>query len=200
MVSTLAAKIRHKPERKSHGCSCVCGKNASLHSQSAVAPRPLLRGQMAEAESGSLHRHHQPGHGRVAGPGGRRFGGGRRSRHRRRQGGVPRMAARAAARTGEDAARDRRRPAQERRRARHDRRRRLRQPLCRDGARRAGGRGAARFLRRPCHRDERRLDPDGTGRGEFLRARAVRRRRAHHSVQPSLHVRGRQVGGAARRR
>ena len=61
-------------------------------------------------------------------------------------------------------------------------------------------RGAARFLRRPRHRDEGRLDPDGPRRGEFLGARALRRGRPHHSVQPSLHVRGRQVGGAARRR
>ena len=61
-------------------------------------------------------------------------------------------------------------------------------------------RGAARFLCRPRHRDEGRLDPDGAGRREFLGARAVRRGRPHHSVQPSLHVRRRQVGGAARRR
>ncbi len=58
-------------------------------------------------------------------------------------------------------------------------------PVCGDGPRRAGGRSATRLLCRPRHRDEGRLDPDGAGRGEFLRARAVRRGRPHRSVQPS---------------
>ena len=47
--------------------------------------------------------------------------------------------------------------------------------------------GAAQldFYRRPRHRDEGRLDPDGPGRGELLGARAARRGRPHHPVQPS---------------
>ena len=53
------------------------------------------------------------------------------------------------------------------------------------------------FLRRPGDRDERRLDPDGPRCGELLRARAARRRRPHHSVQPSLHVLRRQGRRAA---
>ena len=80
-----------------------------------------------------------------------------------------------------------------------DRRCRLRQ----SGPRKWSGcdhrRGANRILRRSRHRDERRLDPDGTGRGEFLRARAARRGRPHHSVQPSVHVLRRQIRRAARR-
>src|SRR5262245_35823169 len=74
-------------------------------------------------------------------------------------------------RAGRDAARHRRRAAQERRRAGDDRCRRLRESLWRDGARRQCGCGAARLLRRPRYRDEGRLDSDGSGRGEFLRAR-----------------------------
>ncbi len=42
--------------------------------------------------------------------------------------------------------------------------------------------------------------PMGPDVGELLGARAARRGRAHHPVQPSVHVRGRQVGRAARRR
>ena len=138
--------------------------------------------------------------GRVARQGRRRHRRRRRSRDRRRQGRVQGMAPRAAARARQDAARHRRRAAQERRRAGDARRRRLRQSLCRDGARRQRGRGAARLLRRPRHRDEGRLDPDGAGRGQLLGARAARRGRAHHPVQPSVHVRRRQVRRAARRR
>ena len=65
--------------------------------------------------------------------------------------------------------------------------------------RRDDRRGADRILCRPRHRDEGLVDPDGTGRGEFLRARAARRGRPHHSVQSSLHVLRRQGRRAARR-
>ena len=105
-----------------------------------------------------------PGHRRVARQGRRRHRRRCRGRDRRRQGGVQGLAPRAAARARQDAARHRRRAAQERRRAGDDRRRRLRQSLCRDGARRQCRRGAARLLCRPRHRDEGRLDPDGAGR------------------------------------
>ena len=66
--------------------------------------------------------------------------------------------------------------------------------------RRAGRRRAARLLRGPGDRDEGRVDPDGARRRQLLGARAARRRRAHLSVQPSVHVRRRQVRRAARRR
>ena len=94
----------------------------------------------------------------------------------------------------------RRGPARQCRGAGDDRRRRLRQSLYRDGERRERRRRADRVLRRPRHRDEGRLDPDGTRRGELLGARAARRRRPHRAVQSSVHVLRRQVGRAARRR
>ena len=61
-------------------------------------------------------------------------------------------------------------------------------------------RGAARFLRRSCHRDEGHHHPDGARRGEFLGARADGRGRPHHSVQSSLHVLRRQIRRSPRRR
>ena len=142
----------------------------------------------------------QSRHRRIARKRGRRVGCRRRGRHRRGQGRVPGMAACAATGAGQDATCHRRGLAQERRRARHDRRRRLRQSLRRDGARCPCRSGAARFLRRSGHRDEGRVNSDGSRRREFLSARAVRGDRPHHSVQSSLHVRRRQIGGAARRR
>ena len=78
------------------------------------------------------------------------------------------------------------------RRAGDDRCRRLRQSGSRDGERRDDRRRADRVLRRARHRDEGQLDPDGPERGQFLGARAARRHRAHHSVQPPVHVLRRQ--------
>ena len=113
---------------------------------------------------------------------------------------LPRLARYAAARTRAAFEAHRQRAARARRGIGDDRRRRLRQSLRRDGARCDGRRRPDRILRRPRHRDERLLDPDGTGRGQFLGARAARRRRPHHSVQPSVHVLRRQIRRPARDR
>ena len=110
------------------------------------------------------------------------------------------MEARAAARARQDAQGGRPRAARECRRARDDRLRRLRQSDRRDDHGRHHRGGADRVLRRPRHRDEGRVDPDGAGPAELLGARAARRGRPHRAVQPSLHVHRRQGRGAARRR
>ena len=95
----------------------------------------------------------------------------------------------------QDAARDRRRAAQERRRACHDRRRRLRQPLCRDGARRHM-RGAAQldFFAGLVTEMKGASIPMGPDVVNFSVREPLGVVGAHHSVQPSVHVRRRQVG------
>ena len=60
-----------------------------------------------------------------------------------------------------------------RQRTRHDRRRRLRQSGQGDGAAMPCRGGADRVFRRLRHRNEGRVDPDGTGRREFLGPRAA---------------------------
>ena len=110
------------------------------------------------------------------------------------------MAQHAAARTRAAAQAHRQRAARARRGTGDDRRRRLRQSVSRDGQGRDGRRRADRLLRRPRHRDERLVDPDGPGRGQFLGARAARRGRAHHSIQSSVHVLRGQGRRAARDR
>ena len=108
------------------------------------------------------------------------------------------MAQRAAARARQDAAPHRRGAAQACARAGDDRCRRLRQSGTRDGERRDDRRRADRVLRRPRHRDEGQLDPDGAERGQFLGARAARGHRAHHPVQSPVHVLRRKVRRADR--
>ena len=120
-----------------------------------------------------------------------------RGRHRRSLGGLRGMAPGAAARTRPAAEARRRHPARPCGRAGAARRGGLRQSGARDGRRRDDRGGADGVLRRLRHRDEGRVDPDGAGRGEFLRARAAGRRGADHPVQSSLHVLRRQVGGPA---
>ena len=167
---------------------------------SAEKSRRLLRRRVARAEGGPLCRHDQSRHGTVARQG-RRFRGRRhRCGGRRGKDGVRRMAARAAARARENPATDRGNPAPERQRARDDRCRRLRQSGQGNGQRRDDRRRADGILRRLCHRDEGRFDSDGSGRGQLLRPRTAGRGRPHHSVQSSVHVLRRQVGGSARRR
>ena len=123
-----------------------------------------------------------------------------RGRGQRRQGGISGLARYAAARARADAQAHRQCAARACRGTGADRRRRLRQSVRRNGQRRHDRGGADRVLRRPRHRDERLVDPDGARRGEFLGARAARRGRPHHSVQSSLHVLRRQIRRAARRR
>ena len=163
-------RARHHQALRSVFCeggdamSVATADQARAGAQAADPPRALLRRQMAEAGDRALCRRDRARLRRVARQGRRRHRRRCRSRDRRRQGRIQGMAPGAAAGARQDAARHRRRAAQERRRAGHARRRRLRQSLCRDGARRQCRRGAARLLRRPRHRDEGRLDPDGAGR------------------------------------
>src|SRR5215470_16283201 len=58
----------------------------------------------------------------------------------------------------------------------------------------------AKILRRLCHGNEGRIDSDGPRRDQFLSARALGRRRPHHSLQPPLHVLRGKIRGPARRR
>ena len=109
---------------------------AGAVAQAADPPRALLRRQMAEAGDRTLCRRDRARLGRVARQGRRRHRRRCRGGDRRRQGRIQGMAPRTAAGTRQDAARHCRRAAQERRRACDARCRRLRQPLCRDGARR----------------------------------------------------------------
>ena len=151
--------------------------NIDTTAEAAGQPHLLLRRRVARAEVRPRGGHDQSRHRRIARQGGRRGRGGRGCGGRRREGRLQGMAQRAAARARQDAAPHRRGAARARAGARHDRCRRLRQSGARDGERRDDRRRADRVLRRPRHRDEGRLDPDGPGRGEFLGARAARRRR-----------------------
>ncbi len=157
-------------------------------------------GKWHKAKSGRCADAINPGTGESLGAGRRLRRSRRRRRRERGKGRVSGLARYAAARTRAALEAHRQRAARARRGTGDDRRRRLRQSLRRDGARRDGRRGANRILRRPRHRNERLVDPDGTGRGQFLGARAARRRRPHHSVQPSVHVLRRQIWRAARGR
>ena len=153
-------------------------------------------GQWHEPKNGRHVDNINPGTGELARQSRRQFRRGCRCRGEGGQEGVRGMAQHAAAGARAAAQAHRQCAARARRGTGDDRRRRLRQPLSRDGQGRDGRRRADRVLRRPRHRDERLIDPDGPGRGQFLRARAARRGRAHHSVQSSVHV----LRGKGRRR
>ena len=154
-------------------------------------------GKWHAADLRPQRRRHQSRHRRVARAGGRLRRGRYRRRGECRQGRVPGLARHAAARACAPPQAHRQCAARARRGTGDDRCRRLRQSLYRDGARRDHRRGADRILRRPRDGNERLVDPDGPGRGQFLGARAARRRRPHHSVQPSVHVLRRQKRRAA---
>ena len=100
--------------------------------------------------------------------------------------------------SGPFAAQGRGDPAQQRRRVGDARRANCGNPVTRWGATWHRGR-ADRVLRRAGDRDEGRIDPDGPGRGQLLRARTARGGGAHRAVQSSVHVRRRQGRRAAGR-
>ena len=152
------------------------------------------------ARTAENRRSGQSRHRGVARPCGRLRARGHRRRGEGRQGGLQRVAPRAAAGTRQDAERDCPRAEDECRRARHDRRRGLRQPGDRDDGRRQRCGGANRVFCRPRHRDERCFDPDGPRSPELLGTRAARGGRPDRAVQSSVHVHRRQIRGAARRR
>ena len=158
----------------------------------AQESRRLLRRRVARAENRPLCRHastQAPAQslGKVAESGADDIDAAVAAAKIRVQG----MAASAATRARQDSAANRRNPASERQRTRDDRCRRLRQSGQGDGQRRHDRRRADRVLRRLRHGDERRLDPDGSGRRQFLSARAAEASSGalSHSITRSCSVR-----------